>query len=765
MAKKKASRGGEAKTSDEGDNGSGAQGQAQGAIDIARSYLTRTPPWHPIPVPYMQKKPDIKGWPKLNITLENVGKYFNSGRMNVGVQLGPKSSGLTDADLDCDEALVFASYFMPPTTAVFGRASNPRSHWLYYCDDPPEQAVIVFDDDQGKKILELRVGGGSKGAQTVFPGSTHTSGEAIAWDEAGEPPHASYGELHPGAVKVACATLLVRGWPGQGSRHTAALIVGGFLARVGWELEVIKEFISAVAKEAGDNEISNRVQAAEDSYENFARGDEHVYGFPKLQEMFGEDTAKLIAKWVDYRDDHSELLAELNEKFCVLPIGGKTRVVTWDKDPDFPGHETIAWSSSLADFRSLYDKYVVYTYHDERKGKDVTVRRGTWWVNNSERRQYDGGMRFMPNCDEPVVNNTLNLWRGFRVAARRPEGKSGAAGCKLFLDHGRKIICSGNEEHWDYLIKREAFIAQRRTRSEIAVALRTEEEGTGKGFWSRTLNYLYGPHAMELQKPEHVVGKFNPHLEKLLRMTADEALFVHNHLHRNTLFYMITDPRLSIEPKNINVYQADNHLNIDVISNAVHFIPASRTARRFMVPTVSAARANDNKYFAAIYAQLKNEGGYEALLHHLLHEVDITDFNVRAVPRTAALLEQIAYSRKGVDLLVEAACNEGCVPCCIYPGFSDCNDGYMRRGFDYFIEHHSDNELRHMGALTVKRRLANEWGCITGKASRKQEGGQRIHGVLWPSLAELRAKFATKYGQQQWLCPDVTDWQKPDAFM
>src|SRR5262245_57790874 len=33
-------------------------------------------------------------------------------------------------------------------------------------------------------------------------------------------------------------------------------------------------------------------------------------------------------------------------------------------------------------------------------------------------------------------------------------------------------------------------------------------------------------------------------------------------------------------------------------------------------------------------------GGYEALLYHLLHEIDLRDFNVRAVPKTVGLLEQ-----------------------------------------------------------------------------------------------------------------------------
>jgi hypothetical protein len=258
----------------------------------------------------------------------------------------------------------------------------------------------------------------------------------------------------------------------------------------------------------------------------------------------------------------------------------------------------------------------------------------------------------------------------------------------------------------------------------------------------------------------YVIGKFNPHLERLLRLTADEALFVHNHQHRNTLFFLITDPRFSIEPKNINVYQADNHLNIDVISNTTHFIPVSRTARRFMVPTVSSARANDFEYFKAIATQLENEGGYEALLYHLLNEVDIRDFNVRAVPRTAALLEQAAYSRTGVDLLVETACNEGLVPCCAHDDLPDLSDvSNTNTGFDYFINHHSDSELRKLGPLKVKRRLANEWGCITGDATRKQLNNKKVRGIIWPPLAELRAKFDVKHGPQQWLRSDVTQWR------
>jgi len=47
-------------------------------------------------------------------------------------------------------------------------------------------------------------------------------------------------------------------------------------------------------------------------------------------------------------------LFRMNEQHAVLPIGGKTRVATWDDDPEFPGRKTIVRVSPLADFKALH---------------------------------------------------------------------------------------------------------------------------------------------------------------------------------------------------------------------------------------------------------------------------------------------------------------------------------------------------------------------------------------------------------------------------
>jgi len=268
-------------------------------IDIAKDYISRG--WSPIPIPHKAKGPIGKNWQRLKVTLENVTSHFNGGEQNIGVHLGAKSGGLTDIDFDCKEAVALAPHFLPSTNAVFGRDGKPRGHWLYYIEDPNDKAVTKLNDADGACIIELRTGGGDKGAQTVFPGSTHTSGEKIAWVSDGDPARTTFSTLREAVTKIAVATILIRAFPVEGSRHQAALALGGFLARAGWEADYIGDFVRLVAHLAGSNEPDNRAKDAVDAAENHANC-ENVYGLPGLKEFFGEGPAKAVAKLLNYRE-------------------------------------------------------------------------------------------------------------------------------------------------------------------------------------------------------------------------------------------------------------------------------------------------------------------------------------------------------------------------------------------------------------------------------------------------------------------------------
>ena len=109
-------------------------------------------------------------------------------------------------------------------------------------------------DADRKGIIELRMGGGDKGAQTVFPGSTHEGGEPITWANDGEPARSTFAELKTAVERIAVGTLLMRGWP-AGSGHEAAQAAGGFLARSGWDNDAIEKMVQLVTQQAGDLNI------------------------------------------------------------------------------------------------------------------------------------------------------------------------------------------------------------------------------------------------------------------------------------------------------------------------------------------------------------------------------------------------------------------------------------------------------------------------------------------------------------------------------
>jgi hypothetical protein len=284
---------------------------------------------------YRTKGPTEDGWQLRVIDVGNAAQYFNGEQMNVGVILGPSSHGLTDTDLDCVEARAIGPYILPKTGAVFGRASSRNAHWLYYTDLSVGfgKAAIVFNDPKTKKrLLELRIGGG-KGAQTVFPGSTHKeTGESITWEESGEPTAVDDRDLLRSVHDLGAYSLVARYWPRERSnRHQCALIVGGFLARAGKSAPEIKIVAEAIAKAANDEEWRDRRKAAEDAAIAYQAGD-RAYGLPAMREQFANIIADQVADWLGYNE------AKTNGKAGPAEQQQDTGVTLDDFVAYMPGH-------------------------------------------------------------------------------------------------------------------------------------------------------------------------------------------------------------------------------------------------------------------------------------------------------------------------------------------------------------------------------------------------------------------------------------------
>lgn len=170
--------------------------------------------WSPVFVPCRNKRPRLGQWQKHRPSREEIAKDF-ARPGNIGIRLGTASANLIDVDLDSEAAIALASTFLPSTGAIFGRASKPRSHWLYLVDPPPKPAQ--YKDVGGKMLVELR----STGQQTIFPGSFHPCGEVIRWDRE-DPPVNVLPQLSARVLLdlqlVCCCSSTIRRWvPGTTS--------------------------------------------------------------------------------------------------------------------------------------------------------------------------------------------------------------------------------------------------------------------------------------------------------------------------------------------------------------------------------------------------------------------------------------------------------------------------------------------------------------------------------------------------------------------
>ena len=145
-------------------------------------------------------------------------------------------------------------------------------------------------------------------------------------------------------------------------------------------------------------------------------------------------------------------------------------------------------------------------------------------------------------------------------------------------------------------------------------------------------------HYLLVASPRYITGQFNSHMASLLVLHADEAFWAGDKKGEGTLKDLVTGKTHMLEYKGVDPIRIKNFIRLFVTGNPDWMVPAGFKDRRWAIFDIGEDQMQDNAYFAAIDEEMDN-GGREALLHYLLN-FDLTQVDLRVIPKTAALLDQ-----------------------------------------------------------------------------------------------------------------------------
>ena len=340
--------------------------------------------------------------------------------------------------------------------------------------------------------------------------------------------------------------------------------------------------------------------------------------------------------------DETLLIDKLNNKHSAIMLGGKFVVMNEIYDPSTKRKELTF--SNKTNFKDKYENQTTETTKFKKNKKDVYVEKpqikdkGSLWIKSPFRRQYEG-LCFNPG-EGKEIRECYNLWRGFAVKPIKGD-------CSLFEQHIYEVIAQKNKEIYTYILDWMADAVQNMSDKPGVTIIMRGGSRAGKGTVANLFGSLFGSHYRHILHRDQVVGKFNAHLSDCLILFADEAFYAGDKQHEATLKGLITEPTRMIEKKGKDAITLPNYTRIIAASNKDWVAPLEIDDGRFFIVDVANFKAGDHEYFNAIYDQMNNEKGKEALLYNLMHR-DISQRNIKAYPQTQAILDNKLESMNSV---------------------------------------------------------------------------------------------------------------------
>lgn len=419
----------------------------------------------------------------------------------------------------------------------------------------------------------------------------------------------------------------------------------------------------------------------------------------------------------------------LNERFALVRMGSKLVIADF-RTPNSLGS---GYSLGYLEVSALHAMFAGrYAPADEPGGKARPLAAA--WLAHPLRRQYEGAM-FAPG--EALPDNILNLWRGLVVQPM-------AGDVSPWLQVLAAVV--PDVETRAYVLRWIAWKVQNPGGVPDTILIFTGGKGTGKNSLFDPVLSLFGSHAMLVDNPEQIAGRFNGHLMDKAFAVLDEAVFTGDPRQMDTVKSRVTAKVTSYERKGLDPVQGINRCAFVMLTNHTHVWQATTDERRAVIVETGEALRGNLEFWHTYHAWAAAAAGQSALLHHL-QALNVSDFNPRAIPRGEALARQIEMTalRDPVAAWWHRCLTEGAVACNGRARVTLNETEETPIDADTLRESYEQSARHAYLTWPVAARTLRVW-CGGLRTQRARDGIARVTRYVLPPATELRAAFSERSG-------------------
>ena len=348
--------------------------------------------------------------------------------------------------------------------------------------------------------------------------------------------------------------------------------------------------------------------------------------------------------------NYGKLLTDLKNCFVIIDSTPQTYIFK-DYDGKSKGFKLTETHKEAVAFNKL-KKITINYISDELKEKSMNVWEIICQNNNS---------RFLTYADSAFYSENPEVFSYYYKPFKKNEDfnitvdesktdRKTMNNLELFWDHVKNVIAAGDEKSYNYIKQWIIRPLQKPDmKNKTALIIAGKQQGTGKSWVAEIISKLHG-HFGEpnVGNMKTICGDFNAKLINKTLVVVNEVENVDNSMWYNgdTLKSLITDDTVIIEKKGIDAMTYDNCANFIFVSNNERPINIDNNDRRYAVFEPNPMHDKDDfNYWTDEFYLLKDNHQFLSDLYNWCLKQDISNYNPRNIPMTAAKLELIAQNR------------------------------------------------------------------------------------------------------------------------